>query len=212
MHWIHYESLLFEDLHLCMIAFVRPHDSFGKRQEWTNIHSPTSWSPEIRGCIAFWVWNLTSFPVPEANLWQHKTTSLIAETAKKFIAFVLKHQLSWRCFKQCRFKYVRKSSALPSLSWWSVIYFFSNSSSKLVWVVSDSDKVTPPQDFRLRPLGSQRWCRFKRERGWGACGNRKQGMPQPFPFMPTSNVPRSNFNGPLWCLPIVASCRRLIII
>ena len=126
--------------------------------------------------------------VPEAKFWQQQTVSLMTETGKLFM-----HQLSRRSFEQYTFKNVGKNSGvrdIPVSHCHGEVLFGSLEvfQPKLVWGVSafrptkwQSHKTAA---FGLSPSflpGSQRWCHFTRGLSWGACGNRKQGMLQPFP-------------------------------
>ena len=121
------------------------------------------------------------------------------------LKLVFKHQFSWRSFKQCTFKNAGKSSGVHVIVMvkWFLLHVFQ---VKLVWVVSVFRPSLRTSAFGLGAFflpWSQRWCHFTGGLSGGARGSRKQetGHASAFPFMPTKNVPRSNFKCRLCCLP-----------
>ena len=179
-----------------------------KRQERTNIYSPTSWFPEIGGYTAFWDWNQTSYLhsqsesfkiniVPEGKLCQHKNTSLRNSRENHHVCF-LKHQLSWRCFEQCIDSNIsaKEFGTAVTLVVKRCLILFGFFKSNLFGLCPVSDKATTPQNFPRSAARKPKMMWFH-QRTYLGNRKREQGILQPFPFMPTSKVPGSISNATL---------------
>ena len=119
----------------------------------------------------------------------------MTETCNECIAFGCNAPLLLKifrtiCIEECGKEFGSSGRHCQSLSWRSVVWFFRGFPTQTCWgCVCFSDQLSKSKSHKTAAFGlsafflpgSQRWCHFTGGLSWGACGNRKQSMLQPFP-------------------------------